>query len=825
MQSISQTRALDEIVDVLNSNTSSDAPFVFVLGAGFSAGLVPTTSDLVKENIPLWIHAKGDTNVYREMLGAISSERAGIARRFWAEFVRRNLEFGIDLHLNAETGLPNVPSEAYKAAFSPRFSGALSQPKRAREFQRELIRSSKPGLNLSHFLLASLLALQPSGRTGDRFKTKSALSRLIFTTNFDSYLQRALQATNQLYYMSDIPDLDIGPDLLDPSHDAIHLVYIHGSIHRQVQAASEEDIRDCTKKHAGVLRTILGSRGVIVLGYSGWDDAIVEALHDCAKFDLGLYWMGLESDPRQPGKYGPKVPKILEKRSARFVQISSADDFMVKLWGRLAKGRPPLLSHPIRLVEDLVNSITLHGNSPPSHMGLPDKPEFHKTHSEDPVNSIRLDIQETIRRLKTAQDIFQKDHLQHVLTSAVTKFSLSLYDEAVQECDDGLNICGLSGLDRNKLLLLRGHSRVNLKLIQDALSDYGAVITAMVDMPAEGINCLAEALVSRGLIYGRVGNHESALSDFSRVVDTCSNASADFIAEALVNRAVSYLRIRSHSQCLDDLTRVISNLPGASVFHVTQSLINRGFVHMELNEFNKALGDFSSVINDTPGAPTEGIARALIARGYTHETMNCDSAACADYSRVVDELPGAPADQVAQALIRRGSVRSRLGEVSEALADYSLVISQACMVPSKAVGLALIGRGLLLHANGQIDEALSDLTRAVDSLPDAPRDVLAQALANRGWVHYKAERWEDFLRDESRALEIDPKLGNAAINRCLALLTVGRDAEALDRYRKAVLEFPKDIAAARKDVDEAVGKWLTPERAKPVLEILKGDPP
>ena len=106
-----------------------------------------------------------------------------------------------------------------------------------------------------------------------------------------------------------------------------------------------------------------------------------------------------------------------------------------------------------------------------------------------------------------------------------------------------------------------------------------------------------------------------------------------------------------------------------------------------------------------------------------------------------------------------------------------------------------------------------------------PIQLVAHAWADRGWNSYRLGQFEDFISDTEKALEIQPKLGGAPFNLGLGLLAKGRDAEALDRYRKAVLEFPKDIAAARKDVEEAVGKWLTPERAKPVLEILNGDAP
>jgi hypothetical protein len=150
----------------------------------------------------------------------------------------------LKLPLNSITGLPENNSDAYKAAFSPEFSGAVGTPAQARKFQRALMQLNRPRLNAAHFLLASLLGVQPGkSRESDLFKAQAAFSRLILTTNFDPFLQTALQAVNRLYFMSDTPELGVTDDILDDQTDAIQLVYLHASIHRRSQAATEDDIR------------------------------------------------------------------------------------------------------------------------------------------------------------------------------------------------------------------------------------------------------------------------------------------------------------------------------------------------------------------------------------------------------------------------------------------------------------------------------------------------------------------------------------------------------------------------------------------------------
>src|SRR5205823_9398890 len=132
------------------------------------------------------------------------------------------------------TGLPNDYAAAYRAAFDPRYMGALGEPGPARKFQRAMMRLDQPRLNGAHFLLASLLGVQPGqSRRNDLFKARAAFCRLILTTNFDPFLQTALQSVNRLYFMRDTPELGLGDEIFDEQPHAIHLVYLHGSIHRR----------------------------------------------------------------------------------------------------------------------------------------------------------------------------------------------------------------------------------------------------------------------------------------------------------------------------------------------------------------------------------------------------------------------------------------------------------------------------------------------------------------------------------------------------------------------------------------------------------------
>ena len=288
IQSLSEKEAIEWIVETVQQEKEGTSPFALVLGSGFSYGLVPTALQLVGESLPLWVKCLNEHKSFETQKDIPPDQRAEIVRDFWNSFVKRNAN-KLNLPLDSQTGLPENYSDAYRAVFSPNYAGAVGTPAQARRFQRALMQLDKPRLNAAHFLLASLLGVQPGkSRRSDLFNASAAFSRLILTTNFDPFLQTALQAVNRLYLMSDTPELGIGHEIFDDQTDAIHLVYLHGTIHRRSQAATDEDIKSLKEKNARTLAPALEKRGVIVLGYSGWDDAVVEALAACNKFEHRL---------------------------------------------------------------------------------------------------------------------------------------------------------------------------------------------------------------------------------------------------------------------------------------------------------------------------------------------------------------------------------------------------------------------------------------------------------------------------------------------------------------------------------------------------------
>jgi tetratricopeptide (TPR) repeat protein len=650
IQTLPEEEAIEQIVETVKQAETGAAPFALVLGSGFSHGLVPTARELVEESLPLWVASLRNNEPFEQLRMGSADQRNSIARTFWQRFVEQHANRALVLPLGSVTGLPEDYAAAYKAAFDPHYFGAVGEPAQARKFQRALMRLDQTRLNAAHFLLASLLGVQPGkSRRNELFKARAAFCRLILTTNFDPFLQTALQTVNRLYFMSDTPELGVSDEILDDQTDAIHLVYLHGSIHRRSQAATDEDIKTLKEKNARTLAPVLKRHGVIVLGYSGWDDAIVEALAACDRFDHRLYWCGRESNPLVKGAFGPRVADILRKPATLYLKISSAGHFMAQLCTRLVDGLPRLLGNPIGQLREMLETIDLKELEPIA------APVSAGSHSPQPLDG------------RSNPDVFvraQRAAIERLIQAEQVFLGGSRAVEAPQQ-------------DRP------GQIKTEAQL---------------ADLRSQALRLLSSALVADAL-----GNYEESLK-------LCTEALG-----------------------LDDLQAA----------ERAELLIIRGL--------------------------------AFYSRGRTDEAVT-------DWTKVI-ELPDAPVAQVAHALVSRGITWGQKGDTDKALADYSRVIEQ---------------------------------------LPDAPVAQVARALANRGWENYKRNAYSAFLADTESALHKNPELDYAAFNLGLALLVVGRDAEALVAYRRAAERFPNRIETdGLYDLAEAQKSWLTEDRAKPVIQLLR----
>ncbi len=328
---------------------TAPAPYVLILGAGFSYGVVPLVDELMKETIGGYYYPDQESSSLERPSSALRKDSA----RFWAEYNEAAGKKKLStVELNRE-GLPDNPGAAYQCLFE--YEGAkelftqplpaISRPKSYLERLKQLRDDSQvqvpeeqpkgksnigerfvkgflqyvldPGsehgygstgrseLNAAHIYLASLLEAQQLGRGW----TTCAFCRTIFTTNFDTLLQNALQKVNLLYRLTDRPERGLDHSEFQVDEGPIHLVYVHGSILRHNPASTIEELSDLADRNIDAFHRYLESRDVIVIGYSGWNDGLMAALRRCDSNKHKVYWCDVRSHPT------PHVAEFLRERA------------------------------------------------------------------------------------------------------------------------------------------------------------------------------------------------------------------------------------------------------------------------------------------------------------------------------------------------------------------------------------------------------------------------------------------------------------------------------------------------------------------------------
>ncbi len=210
----------------------------------------------------------------------------------------------------------------------------------------------------------------------------------------------------------------------------------------------------------------------------------------------------------------------------------------------------------------------------------------------------------------------------------------------------------------------------------------------------------------------------AAIDCVNRIVNS-ARASSNWRAQALLNRGVLFGKQGQIENEIADYTAVLE-MPGLPADHVARALFNRGVVFGQLNDVDREIADFTSVIG-LVNVPKLYLADAQLARGLAFLKRIALDRAIEDFTAVV-ELVGGTEKQSAEALFFRGVTFGELGEVDRELADYSAVIKMV-NAPKNLKADSLNRRGWNSLMADQRDEAIVDLREAA-SLADKSANIL-----------------------------------------------------------------------------------------------------
>jgi tetratricopeptide (TPR) repeat protein len=283
-------------------------------------------------------------------------------------------------------------------------------------------------------------------------------------------------------------------------------------------------------------------------------------------------------------------------------------------------------------------------------------------------------------------------------------------------------------------------------------------------------------------------------------------------ALAAFSRALAHHDLRRWREAIDDYTLALSVNP-----RILAALSNRAVAHHELGDHDACLADCNAVLQIDPryvnalcnralgfagngdlhaavAACTEALAvdpqcvAALVNRGRWTADQGDRDAAMRDFTAAIEAAPGR-----AEAWLSRGNLRLGAGDLSGAMDDYE----GALRADPQSVR-ALTNRGVVRLAREDLAGARADFDAAIRIEPSH-----ADAWCNRSVVRARTRDAEGCVADATEAIRLNDRLPDAYSNRGLGHRALGRRADAIADFRKALSLAPAEWKP-RADVERAL---------------------
>jgi SIR2-like domain len=241
------------------------------------------------------------------------------------------------------------PADGDPGEYSTYFQTIFGEDKeRQRQYLTAILSEDKVTLSVGSRVLGALLA---TGQT-----------RAVFTTNFDSVVERAVAEVSgrslSAYHLEGTGSANSALSNEEfPFYCKLHGDFRYDSIKnlRSDLAAQNEDL-------SKALLNAANRFGFIIAGYSGRDESVINLLRSALSlpnpFPHGLFWTGMKRAPVLP-----TVERLLEDArdagiKASFVEVETFDALMLRLW-RNVEGKDPTIDAKVRKVRRTSVSIPL----------------------------------------------------------------------------------------------------------------------------------------------------------------------------------------------------------------------------------------------------------------------------------------------------------------------------------------------------------------------------------------------------------------------------------------------------------------------------------
>jgi hypothetical protein len=294
---------------------ASEAPgmFAWLLGAGASqsAGL-PTASDVIWD-----LKRRYYCSEEHQEISANDLQNGAIREKIDSFMLSR--------------GFPAIDDPAgYSRSFELIFG---EDHERQRNYLQAILSEKNSSLTLGHRAFAGMIA--------------SGVIKTVFTTNFDTVIERAL---------AEVAGKDISAFHLEGSYAAKAALNndqfplyckLHGDFRYTSLKNLTEDLLTQNAELGDCLVSACNRFGLIVAGYSGRDESVMRLLTSVLEgpnpFPHGVYWMGLKGrPPLEP------VSRFLGHARAKgvraeWVEIETFDSLLSRMWKQLPDKNPELM--------------------------------------------------------------------------------------------------------------------------------------------------------------------------------------------------------------------------------------------------------------------------------------------------------------------------------------------------------------------------------------------------------------------------------------------------------------------------------------------------
>lgn len=499
-----QAKSVEELVRTIDK--TSDESFAFLIGAGVSRpepAEIPTATELIEQF---------QTELYEEKFNVNKDEQAPKAVNEWAnEFEAKNKKEG-------------------QHSYGFWFSKAYPKPGSRRERIRDLVQGREPPFG--QIILAKMM-------------NKGVISHT-FTPNFDDLLFRAL------YNLSETRPLFVDHEAKAPqfnmSGDRQAIIKLHGDYLHYTQNTTDEttQLKDNVRDR---FEQSLAEYGLVVVGYGGSDNSIMNVLEDIYSRDSesehGLFWCrrvqvenkeyDLEDIVENKGLLYEQFDEENDKRLIEFLENSNNVE-VVPIQGST------------HLFTDFWNGI--------DEIELPQPDEIRSTADErvEKIKNFKNTAVERVTKRKNndSTDEESDESDQEVVKDPESKKAKSLMWDAIDAYSDG-------DVDRaidlfNKAIELdpqnpeayagRGWVKLKSDQYEEAIDDYDKAIKLDPEK--------ASSYSERAIAKKNNGNIEQAINDFNKAIDI-DNTNATFYN----NRGDAKLSMGEYQEAKNDFQRAI----------------------------------------------------------------------------------------------------------------------------------------------------------------------------------------------------------------------------------------------------------------------------